>query len=401
MLPSSRKPIVRSRFAALISGVALAFLAGCGGQISSNGMPSPAPSGPPPALQLTSFVSGLASPDGMESAHDGSGRLFVLEQAGNIRIIRSGALAATPFLDIAAKVISGGELGLLGLTFHPNYATNRKFYVNYTRPLGSQWETVIAEYLVSAANPDQADPASERILLTVAQPFANHNGGQMAFGPDGFLYIGLGDGGSGGDPLGNGQNTQTLLGKILRIDVNAATAGRAYAIPPDNPFAAGGGAPEIFAYGFRNPWRFSFDSATGTLFAGDVGQDSFEEVDIVQKGANYGWNIMEGSHCFQPATGCNMTGLTLPINDYGRDQGGTVIGGFVYRGSAIPGLVNAYVFGDFLSGRIWGLRQNSSGTWERTELAATAKLISSFGRDENGELYVVDYAGAVWKLVAQ
>lgn len=364
-------------------------------------MPAPAPTGPPPALQLNAFVSGLASPVGMESAHDGSGRLFVLEQAGKIRVMRSGALVATPFLDVTAKVISGGELGLLGLAFHPNYASNRKFYVNYTRPLGSQWETVIAEYLVSAANPDQADPAIERILLTVAQPFSNHKGGQMAFGPDGFLYVAFGDGGSAGDPLGNGQNLQTLLGKILRIDVNATSAGRAYAIPPDNPFATGGGAPEIFAYGFRNPWRFSFDSATGTLFAGDVGQDSFEEVDIVQKGANYGWNIMEGSHCFKPATGCNMTGLTLPIIDYGRDQGGTVIGGFVYRGAAIPGLVNAYVFGDFLSGRIWGLRQNSSGTWERTELAATGKNISSFGRDENGELYVVDYSGAVWRLVAK
>jgi glucose/arabinose dehydrogenase len=356
---------------------------------------------PLPALQLLSFVSGLASPTGMESAHDGSGRLFVLEQAGKIRIIRNGALVPTPFLDITGKVASGGELGLLGLAFHPNYGSNRKFYVNYTRPSGSTWETVIAEYLASSANPDQADAASERILLTVTQPFANHNGGQLAFGPDGFLYIGLGDGGSGGDPLGNGQNRQVLLGKILRIDVSSSSGGRQYAIPADNPFANGGGAPEIFAYGFRNPWRFSFDSATGTLFAGDVGQDSFEEVDIVQKGANYGWNVMEGTHCFMPSTGCNTAGLTLPINDYGRDQGATVIGGFVYRGSAIPTLANTYVFGDFISGRIWGLRQNSSGTWDRTQLAATGKSISSFGRDEGGELYVVDYAGAVWKLAAQ
>jgi glucose/arabinose dehydrogenase len=337
----------------------------------------------------------------MESAHDGSGRFFVLEQAGRIRIILSGTVTATPFLDIRGKVASGGELGLLGLAFHPNYGSNRKFYVNYTRPSGSKWETVIAEYVASSANPDQADASSERILLTVAQPFANHNGGQLAFAPDGFLYIGLGDGGGAGDPLGNGQNVQTLLGKMLRIDVNNSSGGRQYAIPADNPFAGGGGAPEVFAYGFRNPWRFSFDSATGTLFAGDVGQDSFEEVDIVQKGGNYGWNVMEGTHCFKPPSGCSTTGLTPPIHDYGHDQGETVIGGFVYRGSAIPNLVNTYVFGDFINGRIWGLRQNSSGAWERTQLAATGKAISSFGRDDSGELYVVDYAGAVWKVSAQ
>ena len=377
------------------------LMIGCGGSQSTSTTPTPNPPAVLPALQLTSFVSGLSSPVGMESPRDGSGRLFVLEQAGRIRIIRNAAVLATPFLDITAKVASGGELGLLGLTFHPAFTSNRKFYVDYTRPLGSQWETVVAEYLASATNPDQADPASERVLLTVTQPFANHNGGQLGFGPDGLLYIALGDGGSGGDPLGNAQNVQVLLGKILRIDVNGSSGGRPYAIPPDNPFAAAGGAPEIFAFGFRNPWRFSFDSATGTLFAGDVGQSSFEEVDIVQKGANYGWNVMEGSHCFKPATGCNMTGLILPINDYGRDQGGTVIGGFVYRGTTIPNLAGAYVFGDFLSGRIWGLRQNAAGVWERTQLAATGKSISSFGRDDNGELFVVDLAGAVSKIASQ
>jgi glucose/arabinose dehydrogenase len=349
---------------------------------------------------LTAFVSGLSSPTDLESARDGSGRLFVLEQAGRIRIIRNSAVVATPFLDIAGKVASGGELGLLGLAFHPSYSSNRKFYVNYTRQSGSL-QTVIAEYQASAGNPDQADPGSERILLTVTQPFSNHNGGQLAFGPDGFLYIALGDGGSGGDPLRNGQNLQTLLGKILRIDVNSASGGRAYAIPADNPFAAGGGLPELFAYGFRNPWRFSFDSANGTLFVGDVGQSAFEEIDIVRKGENHGWNVMEGSHCFQPSSGCNTSGLTMPINDYGRDQGGTVIGGFVYRGTAIAGLAGTYVFGDFISGRIWGLQQGSSGTWQRTELASTGKAISSFGRDDAGELLVVDYDGAVWRLAAQ
>lgn len=229
--------------------VVLIFAVGCGGGETSSTNTTQALSTPAalPALQLTSFVSGLASPTGMETARDGSGRLFVFEQAGRIRIIRNGAVTAAPFLDIAAKVASGGELGLLGLAFHPSYSSNRKFYVDYTRPMGALWETVIAEYLASAANPDQADAASERILLTVAQPFANHNGGQLAFGPDGFLYIALGDGGSGGDPMGNGQNLQALLGKILRIDVNGSSGGRPYAIPPDNPFATGGGAPEIFA----------------------------------------------------------------------------------------------------------------------------------------------------------
>jgi glucose/arabinose dehydrogenase len=401
-------------FAAVLPTIALLLLyASCGGQAASNNSPAPntptpvpptpaptTPAGPPPALRLNSFVTGVSSPTDLESARDGSGRLFVVEQAGRIRIIRNGAVTGTPFLDIAGKIASGGELGLLGLAFHPGYASNRKFYVNYTRQSGSL-QTVIAEYQASSGNPDQADPASERILLTVTQPFANHNGGQLAFGRDGFLYIALGDGGSGGDPMGNGQNLQTLLGKILRIDVNSASSGRAYAIPSDNPFAAGGGLPEIFAYGFRNPWRFSFDSANGTLFVGDVGQASFEEVDIVQKGGNYGWNVMEGSHCFKPPSGCNTNGLTMPINDYGRDQGGTVIGGFVYHGTAIPGLVNTYVFGDFLNGKIWGLQQGSSGTWQRTELASTGKPITSFGQDENGELLVVDYDGAVWKLAAQ
>jgi glucose/arabinose dehydrogenase len=385
--------------------VALMVALGCGGgQTTSTTTTPPPPTTPPaalPQLQLTTFVSGLVSPVGLEPARDGSGRLFALEQAGRIRIIRNGAVVATSFLDITPKVASGGELGLLGLAFHPAYATNRKFYMNYTRPSGSLWQSVIAEYLVSSTNADVADPASERILLVVNQPFSNHNGGQLGFGPDGFLYIAFGDGGSGGDPLGNGQNTQALLGKILRIDVNSSTGGRPYGIPADNPFANSGGAPEVFAYGFRNPWRFSFDTTNGTLFAGDVGQDSFEEVDSVQKGLNYGWNVMEGTHCFNPSSGCNMAGLTLPINDYGRDQGATVIGGFVYRGASISALVGTYVFGDFISGRIWGLRQNSSGGWERTQLAATGKAISSFARDESNELYVVDYSGSVFKLAAQ
>jgi glucose/arabinose dehydrogenase len=252
---------------------------------------------------------------------------------------------------------------------------------------------------VSAADANQADPASERILLAVDQPFTNHKGGQLAFGPDGFLYIGLGDGGSGGDPLGNAQDLQTVLGKMLRIDVDRTAGALPYAIPADNPFVAGGGLPEIWAYGLRNPFRFSFDAATGRLFAGDAGQNLFEEVDIVQKGANLGWNIMEGLHCFNPASGCNMAGLTLPIAEYGRSEGSAVIGGYVYHGPSIPALAGSYVFGDFGSGNIWRLTQDSTGAWQRVLLLSSGLNISSFGRDSAGELYLLDYlGGAVLKL---
>ena len=225
--------------------------------------------------------------------------------------------------------------------------------------LAGQFQSVIAEYQASATDPNHSDPATERILLTVNQVsnFTNHKAGQLAFGADGFLYFGLGDGGSGGDPFGHGQNTQILLGKMMRIDVNSTSPGRQYAIPPDNPFAAGGGLPEIYAFGFRNPWRFSFDLPSGRLFVADVGQDSFEEIDIVQKGSNYGWNIMEGDHCFNPPSGCNMAGLSLPITEISHPEGEAVIGGFVYHGQAISGLAGMYVFGD-LNGKIWALTEN-------------------------------------------
>ena len=249
------------------------------------------------------------------------------------------------------------------------------------------------------ADANRADPASERILLTVNQPFTNHKGGQLAFGPDKFLYIGLGDGGSGGDPLGNGQNLQTYLGKMLRIDVDHTAGALPYAIPADNPLVAGGGLPEIWAYGLRNPFRFSFDTATGSLFVGDVGQDLYEEIDILQKGGNYGWNVMEGLHCFSPATGCNMAGLALPIAEYSHSEGVAVIGGYVYHGTAIPALAGSYVFGDYFAGKIWRLTQDSSGAWQRVLLLSGGPTISSFGRDFAGELYVVDYAaGAILKV---
>ncbi len=374
------------------------LLNGCGDGKSS---PPPSPGGPPPALTLSPVVSGLSSPVDLQFPDDGTGRMFVVQQAGSIRIYANGVLLATPFLDITSKVDFGGEKGLLGLAFHPHFPQNHLFYVHYDRVLSGQMQSVIAEYQVSASDANRADPSSERILLTVNQPFPNHKGGQIAFGADGFLYIGLGDGGSENDPLHNGQNLQTLLGKMLRIDVDHQSGGLQYAIPPTNPFVGGGGLPEIWAYGLRNPWRFSFERGGGRLFCGDVGQDSFEEIDILEIGKNYGWSVMEGMHCFSPATGCDMTGLTPPIAEYPHTEGEAVMGGYVYKGTAIPSLSGAYIFGDYGSGTIWELTEAPPGTWTRTKLLSTGRNLSSFGQDVAGEIYVVDYSGNVLKLTAQ
>lgn len=349
----------------------------------------------PLVVALELVVSGLTEPLDLQHAGDSSGRLFIVEKRGTIRIFRNGAVPTSFFLDIRDRVVSAGEQGLLGLAFHPNFRQNRRFFVNYTRNQGGQVQSVIAEYLASATNPDQADP-TETIVLTVNQPgFSNHKGGQLAFGSDGILYIALGDGGGAGDPQGNAQNVNVLLGKLLRIDVDST---RPYVAPPDNPFAGRAGADEIWVYGLRNPWRFSFDRQTGRGFIADVGQNDYEEIDLMARGANYGWNIMEGAHCYPPpATGCNMAGLTLPIAEYARPEGQSVTGGYVYRGVQIPALEGYYVFGDFISGRIWALRE-VSGRWERTQLLATQLSISSFGMDQQGELYVVDFAGQVFRL---
>ncbi len=352
-------------------------------------------------MALTLVVSGLSFPVDLQTPDDNTGRLFVVEQTGAIRIIANGSLLPTPFLDISSKVDAGGEKGLLGVAFHPNYTQIPRFYLNYDRLFGGQMQTVIAEYQVSATDPNQADPATERILLTVNQPFPNHKGGQLAFGLDGFLYIGLGDGGGAGDPRGNGQNLLTLLGKMLRIDVDHTSPGLQYAIPGDNPFVSGGGLLEIWAYGLRNPWRFSFDRSTGRLFCADVGQNAFEEVNLLQKGGNFGWNIMEGAHCFNPPSGCNMSGLMLPIAEYSHSEGEAVIGGYVYRGSAIPALAGTYIFGDFSTGKMWNLREGPPAAWTRTQLLSSGRNISSFGQDAAGEIYVVDYGGSVLKLVLQ
>jgi glucose/arabinose dehydrogenase len=355
---------------------------------------------PPASISTQLVVSGLSRPLDLEQPGDGSGRLFVVEQGGTVRIIQNGSLLPQTFLNVTSKVMVEGEMGLLGLAFHPNFRTNRKFYVNYVRNASGQFQSVIAEYMASVANPNQSDPASERILLTVDQVsnFTNHKAGQLAFGPDGFLYFGLGDGGGAGDPFGHGQNTQTLLGKMMRIDVDAISPGRQYSIPPDNPFVAGGGLPEIWAYGFRNPWRFSFDRSTNRVFVGDVGENNFEEIDLLQKGGNYGWNTMEGQHCFSPPTGCNMAGLILPIAEYSHQEGDAVIGGFVYHGS-IPALRGAYIFGDLGTGKIWELQEMSPNNWTRTQLLQSGLTISSFGQDATGELYVVDFSGSVSKIV--
>lgn len=391
------KPL-RARIGCAVVALATLLEAGC----SSGNTTSAAANSP--VLGLSLLVSGLTTPLALEQPNDGSNRLFAVEQGGTIRIIQNGTLSSQPFLDISSKVITGGEMGLLGLTFHPSFQQNGKFYVNYVRSQSGQIQSVIAEYTASPANSNQVSSASERILLVVNQVgnFNNHKAGQLAFGPDGFLYFGLGDGGSGGDPFGNGQNTQTLLGKIMRIDINSTSPGLQYRVPPDNPFVGGGGLPEIWAFGFRNPWRFSFDRTTGRQFVGDVGQDSFEEVDIVQKGGNYGWNTMEGFHCFNPPSSCNMSGLTLPIAEYSHSEGNAIIGGFVYHGTALPSLQGAYIFGDLGTGKIWSLTETSPNMFTRTLLATTGKVTSSFGQDQSGELYLVDYNGGnIFKIVAQ
>lgn len=344
---------------------------------------------------LEKVATGLSHPVHLTHASDGSGRLFIVEQEGSIRVARAGELLPTPFLDISGLVRSGGERGLLSVAFHPQYATNGLFYVNYTDTSG---DTVVARYSVSA-NPDRADAATGVVLLTIPQPYSNHNGGQLQFGPDGYLYIGMGDGGAAGDPHGYAQNPNSLLGKILRIDVNVIP----YAIPKTNPFV-GPGPPldEIWALGLRNPWRFSFDRRTGDLYIADVGQDAFEEIDVQPAGSrggeNYGWNIMEGTHCFSPPTGCRQAGLTMPIATYRTGENCAITGGYVYRGTRVQTLIGTYVFGDYCSGRIWGLRKSNRGGWTYTELLNTDLQITSFGEEEAGELYVADHRGAIYRV---
>jgi glucose/arabinose dehydrogenase len=376
-------------------GAALLLLGGCGGETG------PAPPAGELLLALQTVSNQLAFPVDLGTP-PGDDRLFVVEKQGRIRIIQDGSLLPQAFLDITSQVSSGGEQGLLGLAFHPDYAVNRRFVVNYTDLSG---DTHIAEFMVSV-DPNRADAASERLILGVDQPFANHNGGQVAFGPDGYLYVGLGDGGDRGDPLENAQSLATLLGKLLRIDLDA---GFPYGIPPDNPFAATAAArAEIWSYGLRNPWRFSFDRLAGDLYLGDVGQNEFEEIDVSPaaegsgRGANYGWDILEGDSCFEPPSGCDRTGLVPPAVQYDHGEGCSVTGGYVYRGSAIPALQGVYFYSDFCSGRVRSFRyENGAATEEREWPALAAGSVTSFGQDDAGELYILTSAGSVYRIVEE
>jgi glucose/arabinose dehydrogenase len=343
------------------------------------------------ALELVAVARELPQITSITHAGDGSDRLFVTLQGGVIAEVGAEPFFAEPFLDVAPLVSCCGERGLLGLAFHPDYAENGLFFINYTNTEG---HTVIARYRVSA-DPERADPDSGEIIMTVEQPFANHNGGQIKFGPDGYLYIGMGDGGAAGDPLDHGQNMQTLLGALLRIDVDG---GSPYAVPADNPFVGGGAREEIWAYGLRNPWRFSFDRDTGDLFIADVGQSAREEVNVQRAdspgGENYGWRLMEGSLCYNPGEGCNDGTLVLPALEYDHSEGCSVTGGYRYRGAEITELQGLYLYSDFCSGRLWGA-QDDAGEWRSSELLATGLGVSAFGEDEAGEIYLADYGGGV------
>ncbi|MBC8506101.1 MAG: PQQ-dependent sugar dehydrogenase [Anaerolineales bacterium] len=345
----------------------------------------------PAKFQWTLIASGLTKPVGLEHAGDDSGRLFIIEQPGMIRIFHDNTLLSVPFLDISERVNNkSSEQGLLGLAFHPDYTHNGYFFVNYTNNRG---DTVIARYRVSA-DPNLADPTTEEIVLMIAQPYGNHNGGHLAFGPDGFLYIGTGDGGSAGDPEGNAQNLSSLLGKMLRLDINVSP----YSIPSDNPYG-----DEIWAAGLRNPWRYSFDRLTGDLFIGDVGQNQWEEIHFLDSGTpggtNFGWDIFEGSHAYEGTIPKGLL-LTEPIAEYDHGQGCSVTGGVVYRG-ALSNWQGVYLYGDYCSGLVWGLLQDVTGNWQNALLFNSNATISSFGEDEGGEVYLVDHSGNIYRLEEQ
>jgi glucose/arabinose dehydrogenase len=369
------------------------------------GSATPGPNGSEPphdpgGIHLELVADGLTDPIGITSAGDGSGRLFVNERDGVIRVIdRDGSLRRQPFVDLRSRILAGSERGLLGVAFHPDFKDNGRLFVHYSR--AGDGATVVSE-LRASADHQTADPDSERVILTVAQPFSNHNGGQLAFGPDGYLYLGLGDGGSGGDPFGNAQNPDVLLGKLLRLDVDGPHAsGQRYGLPPDNAFgpygpSPGQGAPEIWAMGFRNPWRFSFDRKTDDLYIADVGQNGWEEIDRqpadAKAGRNYGWNQTEGLHCY--TDGCDRSKFTDPIAEYGH--AGTpdcsVTGGYVYRGDAQPRLRGVYLFGDYCSGNMWTLQVDTKRYQPKVVLRSDLS-VSSFGEGEDGEIYVADISG--------
>jgi glucose/arabinose dehydrogenase len=410
----------------LIAGLAvLTLAAGCAQQTAQGPKPSPSseaspsatqaatPSASPPlpsptaatvtkgSFKLTRVAAGLKSPVYVTAAGDGSGRLFIVEQPGRILVMKDGQVLPRPFLDIHSLVAFGGERGLLGLAFHPDFGLNGVFVVDYTRSSGHVGDTVIARYKAVPGS-DVADPTSAQVLMVISQPQSNHNGGMVTFGPDRYLYIGMGDGGAGGDvgaghaPQGNGQSLTTLLGKLLRIDVGATGS---YAIPPTNPRISSTARREIWAYGLRNPWRFSFDRATGALYIGDVGQNAWEEIDVrpspSKGGENYGWPVLEGTHTYR---GGRLTGDVKPVTQYSHSGGDcSVSGGYVYRGQKIPSMFGFYLFGDYCSGLVRTL-VNFQGQWRTSVLLDTPYFISSFGQDEAGELYLVNLGGEVYRF---
>ncbi|HEX2250377.1 MAG TPA: PQQ-dependent sugar dehydrogenase [Gemmatimonadales bacterium] len=392
-------PHTRRSTKSVPSGGWLVLLLGTAAAASGCGSESEPGIGQGTGARLEEIASGLSSPLYL-TAPPGDPRLFIVQQTGVIRVVQDGALLPTPFLDLSNQVSVGGEQGLLGLAFYPDYATTGRFVVHYTDLAG---DTQVSTFQVSA-DPNVADAGSEQLILTVDQPYPNHNGGQILFGPDGFLYLGLGDGGSANDPEGRGQNLSDLLGSILRLDVQAGTS---YSVPADNPFVGQPDVrPEVWSYGLRNPWRFSFDRLTGDLYIADVGQQRLEEVNVATslegagKGVNYGWSIMEGTECLGGGT-CNRTGLTLPAFEYRHDQGCSITGGYVYRGTAIPALQGLYFFGDFCQGWVRSFRYTGGEAGELTDWPGLAPggSINSFGEDASGELYLMGSAGTVYKVV--
>jgi glucose/arabinose dehydrogenase len=414
----------RRRASVLLAGSVLAVLA-CGqastspsdppASTATTGAPSPAsspsetpaaataePTTPGGSLRLDVVAAGLTSPVDVVPADDGTDRIFVVQQTGQIRVVRDGAVAEQPYLDIAARLTAGGEQGLLGLALHPDFPDDPRLFVDYTDVDG---DTVISSFTASL-DADSADPESELVLMHIKQPFPNHNGGAVVFGPDGMLYIGMGDGGSGGDPQGNGQRLDTHLGKILRIDVDVpATQDPPYAVPPDNPFVDRDGAfPEIWQFGVRNPWRIRFDAATGDLWIGDVGQNAWEEIDVARKGQSgldFGWNRMEGFECFAPSSGCDETGLTLPLAAYGHDLGCAVVGGVVVHDPSQATLDGRYLFADECSGNIWTMDPTGDGRREPSLVLESRRSISAIGQSESGAVYMVDLgSGDLLRAVA-
>ena len=340
-------------------------------------------------------LTNLTQPDGEDNL------LFVTEQAGIIHGFVNDLNVAESFvfLDITNRVSTkGNEEGLLGMAFDPDYSENGRFYVYYSA--SNPRRSVLSRFQTPPNNTDSADATSEVIVMEIPQPYSNHNGGQLAFGPDGYLYVGLGDGGSAGDPKSNGQDLGTLLGSVLRIDVSRKTGRPGYGIPNDNPFSGVEGArEEIWAYGLRNPWRFSFNRDTGELWLGDVGQHLWEEIDLIEKGGNYGWNVMEGEHCFRPKAGCDTAGLEPPVFEYGSEEGCSVIGGYVYRGNRLPSLWGAYVYADYCSGSIWALQQEDGSVTDQRLIASLDRQITSFGQDREGNLYVLTPNSGIYELV--